>query len=186
MAQSISERENTRSAAGGVHFEVVENVVVAVAKRPREVSAKSRPNQRSGRRARPETMTVTLHALGLHRRKREVLRGIADQIERLQNLVGLLESIGGDTFADDEPAQLRASSTIMRTALREIVGTTIEMAAHLGELRFAAHLSALELEPPDNVVTSVNAVSASSPTSAASSSAGASGPQVRERRPRRR
>ncbi len=163
-----------------VHFDAVENVSIIMGKPKR---TKDPEQTRSGKRARPETMTVTLNALGVHRRKREALRAIGEKVEKLQNLVGLLQSIAGDTFADDPPEQLRASSTILRTTLREIAGTAVEMASDLGELRFAAHVSALEIEPPDNSLTSLGA---SSPAFGVSSLGAASGPSAtpRIRRPR--
>lgn len=87
-----------------------------------------------------------LDLLGLHRRKRETIRAIGEHVEVLANLVGLAQTIADDTFADDEPSSLRASSTMLRAAAREMMSTTVELATRLGELRFMAFLDAITIE----------------------------------------
>jgi hypothetical protein len=96
-----------------------------------------------------DRLTVTLHLLGLHRRKREVIRAIGDHVEQLEALVSLCHMVSTDTFSDDPGEELRASSTMMRAASREMMSTTIELATRLGELRFMAHLESITIEEPE-------------------------------------
>jgi len=94
-------------------------------------------------------LSTTLNLLGLHRRRREALRTVQEHVEALQNIVGLLASIAEDTYPYDEPAELRAGCTVMLAAAREIASRSIDLASTLGEVRFTAHLQALEIEPSD-------------------------------------
>jgi len=100
------------------------------------------------RRNRRQRYTLTLDLLGLHRRKREAIRALHEQVEVLENLVGLLDMLSVDVYADDEGADLRATSTMMKAALKEIAAISVELAARLGELRFMAHLRAITVEEP--------------------------------------
>jgi len=95
---------------------------------------------------RPDRLTITLDRLGLHRRKRETIRAIADHIEVLEHLVGFAKSVAHDTYADDEPNSLRASSTMLRAVACELMSTTAELATRLGELRFMAFIEAVTIE----------------------------------------
>lgn len=97
-------------------------------------------------RKRRDRTTITLDLLGLHRRKRETLKAIADHIEVLEHLVGFAQTISDDTFADDEADHLRASSTMLRAVARELMTTTTELATRLGELRFMAFIQAITIE----------------------------------------
>ncbi len=106
----------------------------------------SSAGEQAGKKPRRDRLVLTLDLLGLHRRKRETIRAIGDHVEVLEHLVGLAQSVADDTFADDEPDALRASSTLLRAAAREMMSTSVELAGRLGELRFMAFIQAITIE----------------------------------------
>jgi hypothetical protein len=80
-----------------------------------------------------------------------VIRSIGEHVEVLENLLSLVDMVASDTFSDDPSDELRASSTMMRAASREMTSTLIELATRLGELRFMAFLEGITIEegPPE-------------------------------------
>lgn len=79
------------------------------------------------------------------------MRAIGDHVEQLEALVGMLDLVASDTYSDDPSDELRASSTMMRAASREMMSVVTDLAVRLGELRFMAFLEGVTIEegPPD-------------------------------------
>ncbi len=58
-------------------------------------AASGRPRRRKEGR---ERLFITLDVLGLHRRRREVIRSIGEHVEVLENLLSLLDMVAVDTY----------------------------------------------------------------------------------------
>lgn len=89
-----------------------------------------------------------IDGLGLHRITRQAIRELHERVDQLEALVGLLDSISSEVFAGDEPDQLRAATTIMRTTLASIASTAAEAGVAVGQVRFVGQLRAVEIEEP--------------------------------------
>ena len=104
------------------------------------------PRRPSRRRRRSIHHWARLDLLGLHRRKREAIRALQSGIETLRHLVGMLDQLAMDVFADDEPDHLRGAATMMRG----IMAAATDIAGRLGDLRFMAAINHITLEEPDD------------------------------------
>jgi hypothetical protein len=101
---------------------------------------------RGRHRQRIDRHWAKLDLLGLHRRKREAIRGLQASVEILRHLVDMLDQLAGETFPGDEPDDLRPASTMMQAAVNGIMEAATDIAGHLGEIRFMATLDEITLE----------------------------------------
>lgn len=113
--------------------------------RLRLTSSRSSSSKEAPRRRSPRT-TITIDGLGLHRIAREAIRDLHSKVEVLDAIVGLLDGVAAETFPGDESDHLRASTTMMKAALREIVVTAIDAAVAVGQVRFVGQLRSIEIE----------------------------------------
>ena len=106
---------------------------------------------RSRRRPLPDAppTTITLHALGLHRLARQAIRDLQERVHQLDALVGLLDSLSAEVQPGDSLEHLRGATTMLRAALREVVGVAIEAAVAVGQVRFVGLLRGIEVEGLD-------------------------------------
>lgn len=58
----------------------------------------------------------------------------------LDALVGLLDGISADVQPGDEQDHIRASTTMLKAALREIASTAIDAAVAIGQVRLVGQL----------------------------------------------
>jgi hypothetical protein len=101
---------------------------------------------RSRRSRWPPRITIALDGLKLHRFARQAIDEVRRKVEVLDALVGLLDGISADLQPGDEADQLRAKTTMMRAALKEIVVTAIDAAVAVGQVRFVGQLWSIEVE----------------------------------------
>ena len=71
----------------------------------------------------------------------------------LGHVIALIESTTGQVFVDTAPDDIRAATTMVRVASGQLVETSMNLAAHLGALRFLADLDAITIEEPDIVAS---------------------------------
>lgn len=102
---------------------------------------RDQPDQRH-----PPRTVIKLDRLGLHRIRSQARRELQEQIDTIRNLVGLLDSLSFEIATAEEPEDLRATTTMMRAALREIASTSIETSMAVGKVRFGGDIEGIEIE----------------------------------------
>jgi hypothetical protein len=101
---------------------------------------------RSRRSRWPPRITIGIDGLKFHRFARQAIDELRAKVEVLDALVGLLDGTSADVQPGDEADQLRAKTTVMRAALKEIVVTVIDAAVAVGMVRFVGQLWSIEIE----------------------------------------
>lgn len=98
------------------------------------------------RHRRAADTTWRFDGLRLHRITREAIRDLHAKIEVLDAIVSLLDGVSTDVQPGDEHDRIRATTTMVKAALREIVSTAIDAAVAVGQVRFVGQLRGIEIE----------------------------------------
>lgn len=112
-------------------------------------AGRTRSMTRHRSRDRRPRQWAQLDLFGLHRRKREAIRRLGESVHQLEHLVALLNQLAAGIFADDEADDLASGVSMLKTTVKGVIESGIEIAARPGEVRFMSHLASITVEEPD-------------------------------------